>query len=203
MDLTSHLHLAPSIRQSGAVPPFFLYDFQAFTWTSLLSSLSIINALTPNFPNLHLQFSSYKSTRTSLFFLAFPTPFRFPWVDHTSKILRIIVNFLIVFSSWFCPFCLSSSALIHYRLSFLLKKKNAFQRQYKHSYYFCFIYCLCFRCPTGSAYRFIFAASWVLVWSVCLSVRQSIGIYRSKCLLQSHLLCQHSTSTPIFSSLVE
>jgi len=33
--------------------------------------------------------------------------------------------------------------------------------------------------PGRSLWRFTFAARWVLLWSVCLSVRQSIGIYRS------------------------
>ena len=162
-----------------------LYDFKACTWTNLSSSLSFITPLTSSFPNLHLQFYSYKSTCTSLFFLAFRMPLRCPWVDHISNIWLIIVNFLILLSSVFWPFCLSSSAVIHFGLGFLLKKKNIFLRQYKHSYYCCCIYCFSFRCPTGSAYGFTFAASWVLLWSVCLSVRQSIGIYRSKCLPQS------------------
>jgi len=69
-------------------------------------------------------FSSCISTRTSRLFFALRMPFRFPWADHAIKILRIIVSFLIVFSSGFCSFCLSSNALIHYCLSFLLKKKH-------------------------------------------------------------------------------
>jgi hypothetical protein len=150
-------------------------------------------------------FSSYKSKRKSLFSFAFRMPVRCPCVDHTNKILRIIVNFLIVFYSVFCPFCLSSSALIHYSLGFPLKKKNTFLRQYKHSYYFCFIYFLCFRCPAGSACPFTFAASWVLLWSVCLTVRPSAspsGFTAVSVFPKVDLLCQHSNSTPIFSSLV-
>jgi hypothetical protein len=129
-------------------------------------------------------FSSCISTHTSRLFFALRMPFRFPWADHAIKILRIIVSFLIVFSSGFCPFCVSSNALIHYCLSFLLKKKETFSSQYKHSYYFCFICCLCFRCPTWSAYRFTFTASWVL------SVRQSFGIYRS---VFSKVICSANT----------
>ena len=53
--LTTHIHLAPRLRLSGGVPPLPLYYFKACTWTTLSPSLSIVQPLTPSFPNLHLQ----------------------------------------------------------------------------------------------------------------------------------------------------
>jgi hypothetical protein len=183
---------------SGAVPPFSFYDFMAYTWTALSSSLSLINPLNPSFLNLHLQFFRLQIYTKVSFFLAVCIPVRCPWDDHTSNILRIITNFLIVFSSVFCHFSLSSSALVHYSLSFFPKKKYTFIQPYKHNNQFCLIYYLSLRCLTESAYLITFAASWVLLCSVCLSVRSPSRFTAVSVSPTVDLLCQHSTSTPFF-----
>jgi hypothetical protein len=149
------------------------------------------------------QFSRYKSTRTSLFFLAFRMPLRCPRVDHISKIWQIIVNLLIALSLVFRPFSLSSSALIHFSLGFLLKKKNIFLRQYKHSYYCCFIYCFSFRCPPGLNTD-LHLQRVECCYDQCACPSDSPSRFTAVSVFPKvNLLCQHSTSTPIFSSLVE
>jgi hypothetical protein len=146
-------------------------------------------------------FSGYKSTRKASFFIAFCVSVRCPWDDHTSTILRIVKNFLIVFPSVFCPFSLSSSAVLHHSL--LIKKKNAFIQPYIHSYYFCLIYYLSLRCPTEL--HIIWHSQWA---ESCYVLCAFPSVSPSRCAAVSvfptvDLLCQHSTSSSIFSSFTE
>jgi hypothetical protein len=96
------------------------------------------------------------------------------------------VNLLIVLSLVFCPFSLSSSAVIHYSLGFLLKNTPFYANINTVIIAACFIYCFSFRCPPR-LHTVLHSQRVECCYDqcVCLSVRQSIGIYRSKCLPQS------------------